>query len=189
MLTEVNCVSLPLAASFSFSPDPLLLALPCLLAPNNPPPPGRGTSRPVSICGSRRRHNSLASRHIQSAHSRCSFAIARFLGATVCSLLFASACFWLFPLISARFRPSAAFRSPSRRPIRKAGSEFRFAGFLLPDCFNRHGKGGAEMPSRRLLPAPPVSPLLLACGRNYRLSDTSWGGDGRCHPSHETMRI
>lgn len=48
-LTEVNCSSLPLAISFSFSPVPLLPALPCLRASYNPPPPGRGTSLLSSI--------------------------------------------------------------------------------------------------------------------------------------------
>ena len=33
------------ALLFPFSPDPLLPALPCLRALNNPPPPGRGMSR------------------------------------------------------------------------------------------------------------------------------------------------
>lgn len=142
---------------FSFSPDPLLPALTCLRASNNPPPPGRGMSRPVSVHGSRRRQNPPASRHASSAHSRCSFAIAH------CPFLLTLTCFCLLPVVLARCRSSAAFRSPPRRPIRKAGSGFRFACSTLPACFNRHGKGGAGMPSCRFLPVPPVSPFRLPC--------------------------
>ena len=112
-LTEVNCGSLPLAASelkrktvsrspasfkgfefdafkntdiaysqipnlFFFSPAPLLPVLLSLLTSNIPPPPGRGTSRPITICVSRRRYNLLASRRscplthcVRSLSARC----------------------------------------------------------------------------------------------------------------------
>lgn len=157
-LTEVNCGSLPLAISFSFRPTPsCLLFLSC--EPQIIPRPqvgGRANRRSISDCG--RLRNQPAFRHTSSAHSRCSFAIAR-----SCSLLLGSGCFRSFPLIPARFRSSTAFRSPSRRPIRKAWSEPYLAGSSLPACFNRHGKGGAGMPSCRFLPVPPVSPFRLPC--------------------------
>lgn len=142
---------------FFFSPDPLLPALTCLRASNNPPPPGRGTCQPVSVRSSHRRYNPPAS------------SPTRPLTHSVRSLLLAivpvhfSVRFCLLPLVPALFRPSAAFRSSSRRPIRKAGSGFRFAGSLLLACLNRHGKGGAGMPSCRFLPVPPVSPFRLPC--------------------------
>lgn len=123
-LTEVNCGSLPLGVLFSFSPDPLLPALPCLRASNNPPPPGRGTSKQVSVRNSRRRHNQPASRHISSAYSLRSFAIAR-----SCPFLLASVRPYSIPTA---FCSSTASRSPSRRPIRKTGRGFRLASSPPP---------------------------------------------------------
>lgn len=120
-LTEVNCGSLPLKVYFLFSPDPLLPALPCLRTSNNPPPPGRGTRQQISVRSSRRIHNPPTFCHTQFAHSRCSFAIAQFLGATVCPLLLASGRSRSFPLI---------------------------CGVSLPRHDVRHGKRGANQSLR-----------------------------------------
>ena len=133
---------------FSFSPAPLPPALPYLLASNNPPPPGRGTRRLTSISDSQRRHDQPASRHISSVYSLRSFAIAR-----SCSLLLASSRFYSLLLIPARFRPSAAFRSPSRFSYRTAG---RGANSVSP-----------------VLRSPPASIDMGKAGRGYRLADFS----------------
>lgn len=142
--------------SFSFSPDPLLPALSYLRTSNNPPPPGRGTSRPISVRMWQAATQSARFPPCPSALSRCSFAIARY-----CPFLLASA--------HSRFLPFHGIPLPIPLFVSGGGtgSGFRFAGSTLFACFNRHGKGGEGLPSRRLLPAPPVSPFLLACLRLF----------------------
>lgn len=150
-LTEVNCGSLPLAISFSFRPTPScqcsFVCLPQIFP--RPQVGGRADRYRFAVAGGDTIR--LLSSYM-TAHSRCSFAIAHFC---------------LLQLVPALFRPSATSRSPSRRPIRKAGSGFRFVCSPLPACFNRHGKGGAGIPSRRLLPVPPVSHFLMALSFPY----------------------
>lgn len=134
-------------ASFSFSPDPLSPDLPCLRTSNNPPPPGRGTSRPVSVHGSRRRHNQPASR----LHARSLTLFVRYCPIPRSDGPPALAHFCLLPVVPARF---AHLRRPAPRPAARYGKREADSvplAPLLPACFSRYGKGGAGIPS-------PVSP-------------------------------
>lgn len=149
-LTEVNCGSLPLAISFSFSPDPLLPALPCLLTSNNPPPPGRGTSRLQSV--RKPAMTRLACFLLcPSALSRCSFAIAR-----SCPFLLASA-------RSRSLSPICGVPLSVQPPDTESGERISFRQFpaprLLQSTLERRG-GDAVSPTS---PRPAVSPFRLPC--------------------------
>lgn len=160
---EVNCGSLPLAISFLFRPTPSCRLSHICLPQNNPPPPGRGTSRLQSV----RKPAMTRSACFPPYLVRSLTTFVLYCPISRSDGLPALACFRSSLLNSDGFRPSAASRSPSSRPIRKAGRGFRFASSPLPACFNRHGKDGAGMPYRRLLPAPPVSPFLMALSFTY----------------------
>lgn len=156
---EVNCGSLPLGILFLFRPTPSCrLSHTC--GPQIIPRPqvGGRADRYRFACG-RRRHNPLVSHR------------ARPLSHAVRSLLPAIARYCPFLLASAhsRFLPFHGIPLPIPLFVSGGGtgSGFRFAGSTLFACFNRHGKGGEGIPSRRLLPAPPVSPFLLACLRLF----------------------
>lgn len=111
---EVNCGSLPLAISFLFRPTPSCRLSHICLPQNNPPPPGRGTSRLQSVRKPAMTRSACFPPYL--VRLLTSFAIA-----SSCSLLLASGCFRSFPLASAHLRRSA-FRPAAR--YEKRGEDF-----------------------------------------------------------------
>lgn len=126
-LTEVNYGSLPLAISFSFRPTPSCrFSFAC--EPHIIPRPQVGGR------ASRYRFAAASGDTVRPLPALLVRSLTMFV--RYCSLLPVSACFCLFLFASDGFRSSAASRSPSRRPIRKAGNGFRFVCSPLPACFN-----------------------------------------------------
>lgn len=162
-LMEVNCSSLPLGLLFILRPTPSCRLFPAC-EPHIIPRPqvgGRAGRYRLAIAGG----DTIYLLPAVPVRSLTTFVL--YCPISRSDGLPALACFHSSLLNSDGFRPSAASRSPSSRPIRKAGRGFRFASSPLPACFNRHGKDGAGMPYRRLLPAPPVSPFLMALSFTY----------------------
>lgn len=159
-LTEVNYDSLPLAISFYFLPTPPP-ALPCLLTLNNPPPPGRGTNRLASVRMGR------AATQSACFQSSCSLThdvrsllpdFSKRRSARSYSLLLASGCFSSFPLASAHLRRSAP--RPAVQYERRGASPISPVSYSTPASIDMRNAGRGYR--CRLLPVPPISPLLFA---------------------------
>lgn len=152
--------------TFLSSPRPLSLALSCLLALNNPPPPGVGGADGRTICDCWRGVDLLASHHAVPFSRSCSFATAAALvivSPDIIAVALPADCFVIAPVAH---RACGSCPSP---PLAPPGLSRNGEG-LRTDCglFGCHRLAclpNAVSPSRVIwLDCFHLAPVVISCG-------------------------